>query len=524
MSTFALILGGIGLFLLGMNLMTEGLKALAGESLKNWLSKFTGGTFSSIFSGATITAIIQSSSATTFMTIGFVSAGLLTFTQAIGVIIGANLGSTSTGWIVTIIGFKVNMGAIALPVIGVGILMKLLSSNRLGPQGYALAGFGLIFLGISVLQDGMSDFTNYIDLTRFSGDQWWVMPALVLIGIVMTVVMQSSSAAVVTTLTALHTGVIGLEQAAILVIGQNVGTTIKAYLATLGGTVASKQTATAHILFNLLTGIIALVFLPWLIRLVFVISEAIYIDELATTLALFHTVFNVIGAIAIVLILPWFKAVVLKIFPDEEDTHCQYLHKSLATVGPVGIEAARRALLDLWIDIVDVALSAITNMKVSASKNNKLELLERALVDIQNFLLTVSDSIESKEEYISLVHSIDHIERVLHVMKEEYNPTQAAAKNMNIDHIIRRLTATYQDVEIEEESYNLPEELLEQLAEQSRTIAEIRKEGRKEIYRNAADQQTLLKVDEAIHLVQTIHWLDRLAYHLWRSANHLTRE
>lgn len=525
MATFALILGGIGLFLLGMNLMTDGLKSLAGESLKNRLSRFTGGTFRSIMTGASMTAIIQSSSATTFMTIGFVSAGLLTFSQSIGVIIGANLGSTSTGWIVSVIGFKINMGAVALPFVGIGILMKLLTNNRLGPQGMALAGFGLLFLGISVLQDGMADFTAYIDLSRFAGDHWWVIPVLILIGVIMTIIMQSSSAAVVTTLAALHTGVIDFHQAAILVIGQNVGTTIKAYVATIGGSIAAKQTATAHILFNLLTGLLALVFLPWLIRFVFLISDWSHIEDLAVSLALFHTLFNVLGVIAIVLVLPWFMQLVKKINPDEEETYSQYLHQSVAEVGPVGVEAARRALLKLWEDIVDLSLSALTNQKISASKEQKLEQMTKALSDIQHFLYTINEKGQQQSEggykaHVSLVHAIDHIERTLHVLKEEYNHYYES-KNNSIGNIVRRLTTTYQTIGFDEDGVSLTEDYLNQLAEQSKTIAEIRKQDRKDIYKNTVAETSELRLDEAIQIVQTIHWLDRLAYHLWRSANHL---
>ncbi|OEF96582.1 Na/Pi cotransporter family protein [Desulfuribacillus alkaliarsenatis] len=531
MTTFALILGGVGLFLLGMNLMTEGLKALAGESLKNMLSKFTGGTYRSIMTGATMTAIIQSSSATTFMTIGFVSAGLLTFSQSVGVIIGANLGGTSTGWIVSVIGFKINMSAIALPVIGVGILMKLLSSNRLGPHGYALAGFGLIFLGIAVLQDGMADFTTYIDLTRFAGDQWWVIPILLIIGIVMTVVMQSSSAAVVTTLAALHTGVIDFNQAAVLVIGQNVGTTIKAIIATIGGTIAAKQTAMAHITFNLLTGLLAVVFLPWLIQFVFFISSIFQIADLAVILALFHTVFNVIGVLIIVAILPWFAKVVKWVYPDEKDTdnYSRYLDDSVAEVGPVAIEAARRALLRLWGDIVDLSLSTVAKDSSKAltmdSRHKKLDKLNQALAEIRMFLLKTSENMQrhSKQEYkahVALVHAVDHIDRLIYLLKEDYNP-QKITEIQLIDNIVDKLRTTYESIKLDSENLVIEDECLKQLEIESKSIAELRKQGRKEIYKSTA-KGAEFPIDSAIVIVQTIHWLDRLAYHLWRSANHLT--
>jgi len=140
------VLGGIGLFLFGMSLMTDGLKSLAGESLKQLLSRFTGGKFSAILSGMVLTAVIQSSSATILMTIGFVSAGLITFTQSLGVIIGTSIGSTSTGWIVSLVGFQISMGSLALPIIGVGVFLRLFTHGKMSSLGSVMTGFGMLFL------------------------------------------------------------------------------------------------------------------------------------------------------------------------------------------------------------------------------------------------------------------------------------------------------------------------------------------------------------------------------------------
>ena len=197
------LMGGIGLFLLGMSLMTDSLKAMAGESLRQWLAKFTGSPFNAMLSGIGFTLVVQSSTATTLATIGFVSAGVLTFAQAMGVIIGANIGTTSTGWIVAFLGLKFSISNFALPMIGLGAIMKLLGKDRLALVGLGVAGFGLIFFGIDVLQIAMASFAERVDLSVWSNNDISTRLILVLIGIIMTILLQSSSAAVTATLAAL---------------------------------------------------------------------------------------------------------------------------------------------------------------------------------------------------------------------------------------------------------------------------------------------------------------------------------
>ncbi|MEQ9617203.1 MAG: Na/Pi symporter, partial [Phycisphaerales bacterium] len=243
-------MGGLGLFLLGMMLLTDGLKQLAGQAMKKLLARFVRGPFSGLTTGALFTALIQSSSATTLTTIGFVSAGLITFQQAVGVVFGANIGTTSTGWIVSLLGLKISLGAVSPPLILLGVLLRLFSRDRFAALGGALAGFALIFFGIGVMQTGMEDLAARIDPASIPGDGLTGRFLLVLIGVVMTVVMQSSSAAVAATLIAVDSGAIGFEQAAALVVGQNIGTTVTAAIASIGASTPAKRTALAHIAFN----------------------------------------------------------------------------------------------------------------------------------------------------------------------------------------------------------------------------------------------------------------------------------
>ena len=245
------LLGGIGLFLLGMLMLTDGLQALAGDRLRSALRRYTRTRPSAILTGAAVTAVVQSSSATTLAVIGFVGAGLLSFRQALGVVFGANLGTTTTAWLVAGVGLKVSVSAFALPLVGVGSLGKLFGSGRIVPVGTAVAGFGLVFVGIDVLQSGMQGLTSRFDPARFTDLGVLGYALLVAVGALMTVVMQSSSAAVTTTLAAIAAGSINLEHAAALVIGQNVGTTVTASVAAIGGSAAARRTAVAHVAFNL---------------------------------------------------------------------------------------------------------------------------------------------------------------------------------------------------------------------------------------------------------------------------------
>jgi phosphate:Na+ symporter len=230
-SSAVTILGGLGLFLLGIHHLTEGLKDLAGDSLRRALQRLISGRLSAIASGVVFTALVQSSTAAILTVIGFVSAGLLTFSQAVGVIMGATLGTTSTPWLVAIFGFRLRIADAALPILGIGALLWLIANGRARSFGAVLAGFGLLFAGIAYMQTGMEGVTW--NFTAFTGPgSPWVLAG---IGIVMTIVMQSSSAAAATTLVALNVGSLTFEQGCAMIVGQSVGTTATTALMMIGG-------------------------------------------------------------------------------------------------------------------------------------------------------------------------------------------------------------------------------------------------------------------------------------------------
>jgi len=299
--TVGMLAGGLGLFMLAVSMITDGLKSAAGHALRHLLGRWTRSPAHAILTGLTITAIVQSSSAVTVATIGFVNAGLITMHKSLGIIYGANIGTTMTGWLVAIIGFKIDVEAFALPMIGVGMLLRLSGGEaRRAHLGVALAGFGLFFIGIDVLKDAFDGLADTIDLASFEVQGIAGVLMYAGIGFLMTVLTQSSSAAIAITLTAASGGLIGLEAAAAMVVGTNVGTTSTAALAVIGATSNAKRVAAAHIIFNLVTGIIALSSLPLLFWVILQAEQSMGLDVVpVVTLAMFHTVFNILGVLII---------------------------------------------------------------------------------------------------------------------------------------------------------------------------------------------------------------------------------
>lgn len=297
-------LGGLGIFLLAVGMLSDGLRLAAGDALRGLLARSTDTPLRGVASGMLVTMLVQSSSAVTVATIGFVNAGLLDLTRALGVVYGANIGTTVTGWLVAAIGFDFDLEAFALPLIGVGMLVRLAgSATRIGAAGEALAGFGLFFVGIDVLKTAFEGVASLIDPATLAATDVWGLLAALAVGVAMTVVTQSSSASIAITLTAATGGVLPLETAAAMVIGANVGTTSTAVLATVGATSAARRVAAAHVVFNLVTAAVALAALPVMLWTVAQFEALVGLaSNPAVSLALFHTVFNVLG---VLLMLPF---------------------------------------------------------------------------------------------------------------------------------------------------------------------------------------------------------------------------
>lgn len=356
--------GGIGLFLLGMLLMTDGLRAAGGEALKRLLGEWTSTSLRGLIAGMSITALLQSSSAVTVATIGFVNAGLLTLGQAIWVIFGSNVGTTMTAWLVALIGFNFKIELFALPMVGLGAMLHLFSRGRRSKAlGAAIAGFGLLFLGIGALKEAFDSLGGAIDLTSHLLPGYMGLMMMVLVGALLTMLTQSSSATIAIVLTAAGGGFMPLDAAAAGIIGANVGTTSTAVLSAFGATPNAKRVAAAHVLFNLLTGLVALLLLPLFLALLHTINS--WLDPAGhgtSALALFHSAFNLLGVVLMIPIAAWLTTFLGRRFIsiEEDISRPRYLDHTVATVPALGTRALGLELQRLGDITADVMASAVS--------------------------------------------------------------------------------------------------------------------------------------------------------------------
>lgn len=335
------LLGGIGLFLLGMWLMTEGLRLAAGGALRDLLARSTRTPLRGLLSGVAITGLVQSSSAVTVATIGFVNAGLMDLRRAVTVIYGSNVGTTMTAWLVALVGLNVDVKAFALPAVGVGMFLRISGSGRHAAIGQAMAGFGVFFLGIDLLKLGFQGLGEGFDFAGMSGGPIGLL-LFTGIGFLLTLFMQSSSAALAVVLTAAAGGVVPLAAAAAMVIGANVGTTSTAALAVIGATSNAKRVAAAHVAFNLFTGVVALVALPLLLYGVELLRRMVgAAGEPAVILALFHTVFNVLGVVLMLPLTSRLVALLERRFrsTEEDESRPRFLDRNVARTPTLALPA-----------------------------------------------------------------------------------------------------------------------------------------------------------------------------------------
>jgi phosphate:Na+ symporter len=364
-SIFGALLGGVGLFLLGMRLMTDGLKLAAGEALRRILERSTNTPLRGVFSGALITSLVQSSSAVTVATIGFVNAGLMGLKPAIRVVYGSNVGTTATAWLVALVGLSISVKAFALPLVGAGMLLRLTGGEgRRGATGDALVGFGIFLLAIEVLHSSFAGLGRAIDLQAVAHAGIAGTVVLVGVGALLTVLMQSSSAALTVVLTAAGGGVVPVDAAAAMVIGANVGTTSTAAIAVIDATPNAKRVAAAHVAFNLITATVAVALLPlWLSLLVSLRAWLDMAGDVPAVLALFHSTFNVIG-----LALMWPITGRLVTFlehrfrTDEEDeAQPHYLDANVVATPVLAVDALARELERVAAVATRMAKSAISS-------------------------------------------------------------------------------------------------------------------------------------------------------------------
>ena len=382
-----IIIAGIAIFLIGMVFMEDGFKLFSGGLLEKILEKSTNSVPKAITTGFLATSVIQSSSLLSIIIISFLSAELISLAGAIGVVFGSNIGTTTTAWIVSTFGVKIKISAYAMPMIIFGVIFRF--SNNKSYQGFGniIVGLGFVFLGISYMKDGFETLKSGLDLAQFAIEGYLGALVYIVLGAIATIIIQSSSATMALIITALATNQILYINALELAIGANIGTTVTAVIGALASNSNGKRLAVAHFIFNIITGIIAIVFLYQLADLVTVLASKIGIqsEDYAMKLALFHTIFNVIGVIVVA---PFTKQLVIYLqglFKDKKTSKlkAKYLDNIVIAVPEVAIKSVKKETIHLYENAVEVISHALflhrhkflgTNDISSVVKNSKLNI------------------------------------------------------------------------------------------------------------------------------------------------------
>ncbi len=338
---FKTISAGVAILLFGMIMLEEGFKTFTKGPLSNLLKKATNSIIKSISTGALVTALVQSSSLVSIITISFVSAGILSLSEGLGLVFGANLGTTATAWLVAGLGLKIKISALAMPMLVFGLIFSFQKKSSYKGIGNVLAGLGFFFLGINFMKEGFDVFNQYIDLKQYAISGFKGVLIYTGLGIVITTILQSSSATLALILTALSFGQIEYENALALAIGANIGTTITAILSSVSSNVSGKRLAMGHLIFNFNTGVIALIFIFPLANLVNYLSAFLGIlpSDFTLKLALFHTIFNLIGVIIMIPFISKLEIFLLKLVtekPNKDIHEPKYLNEGVLEL-PTGI-------------------------------------------------------------------------------------------------------------------------------------------------------------------------------------------
>lgn len=427
------IIGGLGLFLLAIGMMTDGLKLAAGNALRTLLAKWSKTPFRGVVSGAAMTALVQSSSAVTVASLGFVNAGLLSMRHALGIVYGANIGTTITGWLVAMVGFKLNIQAVALPMIGVGVILKLLRPNsRLASVGIAIAGFGLFFVGIDSLKTAFEGIVNTFDLSQFKAEGIEGFLMYLVIGFGMTVLTQSSSASIALTITAATSGMVGIYAAGAMVIGANIGTTSTAIFASIGATPSAKRVAAAQVVFNVATAVVAALILPLLFELIHWITAVAEIDaDPGITLAIFHTLFNLLG-VALIFPLNDRLASFLEqrfVSLEEEASKPKHLDKNIAQTPDLAVNALILELLSVSDRFLHVY------PKLFSQQSSEITAVEKGIHGVEALCQHISQFIVDVER---AALSEETTKALASLMRVEHYMLSSAQKTLAISAVIKR--------------------------------------------------------------------------------------
>jgi phosphate:Na+ symporter len=501
-------LGGIGLFLFGMETMTAALREIAGEGLRRWLLRMTQTPLRGVLTGAAITALVQSSSAVTVMTIGFVGAGLLGFAQALGVLYGANIGTTATGWVIAMVGMKLQIGTLALPLLFVAALAGIFGEGRLARMGRMLAGLSLLFIGLDMMQAAMKGMEGIITPDQLPGDGWAGRILLVGLGLAVSALMQSSSAGVALALVLLGSGAISFAQSAAMVIGMNLGTTLTGLLASLGGGVGMRRTAMANLLFNAGTAVLAFPLLD-------IVSPVLHGTALGaddqTALVLFHTGFNLLGALVFLPLTHAFAGLVERLVPDRPATLAAALEPQLLSDTGSALDAAARTVAA----IIEATGTALQAALAPADRRDLRRLaalagqVDPARMALENWLAQVripTDRSAEMERMTALMHLTDHLSR-LAARAGEMNRIAHLADSPRLSRPARAVVAALVNPRDPARA--------ERLADRVQGFA--RRHRRGAMLREHAG---IINIADVFRETDALRWLDRVSEHAERIAHY----
>lgn len=432
------LFGALGFFIYGMKLMSESIQKVAGSKMRQILSAMTSNRFKAVFTGFVLTSLVQSSSATTVLVVSFVNAGLLSLIESIGVIMGANIGTTITAWLISIIGFKVKIANYALPIIAVGFPLLFVSRNKLKSWGEVLIGFALLFIGLAYLKDSVPDLKSNPEILEFLAG--WTdlgfLSTLIFVGIgtIITLVVQSSSAAMALTLVAANNGWVPFEMAAAMVLGENIGTTITANLAALVANVHAKRAAAAHFIFNIIGVIWVVIFMKFFLDGIDSYMQSSYSmspkndpEAIPIGLSIFHTAFNIINTLLLIYFVPYIAKIVTKMVPskgDDEEFSLEFIGTGMMGTGELSIEEATKEVAKFG-DITSRMSVFLRNLIAAEKpkKQNKLlakikkyeEITDHIESEISTYLTKVSReqlSDEATQKIASLLSISNDLERI----------------------------------------------------------------------------------------------------------------
>lgn len=428
------LVGSLGLFLYGMKVMSEGLEKFAGERLRNILALMTQNRFVGVLTGIILTALIQSSSATTVMVVSFVNAGLMTLGQAIGVIMGANIGTTVTAWIISAIGFKVNIAAFAIPLLAIGMPMIFSSKSNRKNLGEFIFGFSFLFMGLAYLQEAAvaMNIGGIVAgmLALVPQDSFLTILLFVVVGAIVTMIVQASAATMAITLMLFGMNIpgFGFEQAAALAMGQNIGTTITAFMASLTANTQARRAALAHMFFNVFGVVVVLIiFYPACNAVNWFVENVMGGGNDLFKLSSFHTAFNVFNTILLIGFVKQIEHLVCRILPNneqEEDHRLQFISAGLLSTAELSILEAQKEI-NSFAERCN-RMTGFVNTLIDTNKDeefNKLfsrvekyeNITDNMEVEIANYLHQVSEgrlSFDSKMQIMRMLRQVSELESI----------------------------------------------------------------------------------------------------------------